>query len=32
VAFLQKPIDIDELVAAIRNILGEPKESIAQNA
>jgi DNA-binding response OmpR family regulator len=31
VAFIQKPIDIDELVAAIRNILGEPKESIAQN-
>jgi DNA-binding response OmpR family regulator len=31
VVFLQKPIDIDELVAAIRNILGEPKESIAQN-
>jgi DNA-binding response OmpR family regulator len=30
-AFLRKPIDIDELVAAIRNTLGEPKESIAQN-
>jgi DNA-binding response OmpR family regulator len=30
-AFLRKPIDIDGLVAAIRNTLGEPKESIAQN-
>ena len=30
-AFLRKPIDIDELVAAIQNTLGEPKESIAQN-
>lgn len=31
VAFLQKPIDIDKLIAAILNILGEPKESAAQN-
>ncbi len=31
VAFLQKPIDIDKLVAAIRNILGEPKESVVRN-